>query len=627
MACIALVGALGGASSAHAGTYTVRAVSPGVPTSHGWIGDVQSLGSNFVSAWSTGGLVGQFSLPRTNFAPGEQMVWGFQSDRDNIVGWSFTETVSGIAGGDWNTLASSGHGPWLVADVPSFNHGAHNYGFNLPGARMVTMALMCGGPRSCLGSNAEIRLANVDVALSDPESPKASAVGPLVNGIAPLKGTTDLTVNATDENAGVYRAQVWVDNVARSSTILDANGGYCSPVSGTTHVFIVQRPCKVAAGGSVTLDTTKLSDGEHQISVVVEDAAGNASTVFGPAPRVIDNVPPPVNTERPSIIGTRSVGGSLSATSGVWTGSGLKFEYQWQRFEANTWRSIAGAVRPDYTVTAEDGGKSLRVLVRASNGDGTTEAEAPSVAIPEPKGTVLPEGTGTGVPVQEPAETPVTRTQNGAGPVATATLDAKFTDTRRPTTTMGWGAKRRVIGTLLGRDGAPIVGAKVDVAVTSQLMDATAAALGEVVTDVHGRFAYELVGGISRTVRFAYRPILEERTHTQRTEVTARVIPKVTLTADRRKLRNRQAVTLRGRVEGAPAGSGKVVELRAYDGGRWRTFATTRLRGERGTFFYRYRFTRTTWPTNYRFRAVVRAEAGWPFVTGQTNAVKVHVRP
>ena len=70
---------------------------------------------------------------------------------------------------------------------------------------------------------------------------------------------------------------------------------------------------------------------------------------------------------------------------------------------------------------------------------------------------------------------------------------------------------------------------------------------------------------------------------------------------------------------------GMVVEMQVRIGRRWRTFATTRARGTGGTFRYRYRFMRTYTRVTYRFRALVRAEAAYPYATGASRTVKVRV--
>lgn len=107
----------------------------------------------------------------------------------------------------------------------------------------------------------------------------------------------------------------------------------------------------------------------------------------------------------------------------------------------------------------------------------------------------------------------------------------------------------------------------------------------------------------------------------------AEIVVQVTPKADRKSLRNKQAVTFKGKIAGAPAGVRKIVEFQALDGKKWRTFASTRVATKGGTFKYRYRFTRTSRTTKYQFRAIVRAEKGWPFVTGQTKPLNVKVRP
>jgi hypothetical protein len=65
------------------------------------------------------------------------------------------------------------------------------------------------------------------------------------------------------------------------------------------------------------------------------------------------------------------------------------------------------------------------------------------------------------------------------------------------------------------------------------------------------------------------------------------------------------------------------VSLQAWTGGRWTTFATTRLRT--GGFAYRYRFTRTRQTTQYQLRALVERGPGWPLETGASRPISVTV--
>ncbi len=65
---------------------------------------------------------------------------------------------------------------------------------------------------------------------------------------------------------------------------------------------------------------------------------------------------------------------------------------------------------------------------------------------------------------------------------------------------------------------------------------------GEVVTGADGTFVYTTKAVRSRTIRFGYRAHLEDRDFTSTTDIGLPVIAKLTLTTDRRSLRNGQAV-------------------------------------------------------------------------------------
>jgi hypothetical protein len=128
----------------------------------------------------------------------------------------------------------------------------------------------------------------------------------------------------------------------------------------------------------------------------------------------------------------------------------------------------------------------------------------------------------------------------------------------------------------------------------------------------------------SRTIRFAYRAHLEDVAFAQTTDIGLGVIAKVTLATDRRELRNGQTVRFSGTVAGAPSNARKVVELQVRKPSGWMTFRSTRLRN--GRFTERYRFTSTRGRVHYVFRARVRQEAGFPFLTGVSAPAGVAVR-
>ena len=109
----------------------------------------------------------------------------------------------------------------------------------------------------------------------------------------------------------------------------------------------------------------------------------------------------PVNTVSPTITGKPRVGQTLSASEGEWQGAPTAFFYQWLRCDsaAANCVAVAGAVGPQYGVTAADLGAKIRVEVVAENGDGSSPARRSAatavIRIERPTNTVRPTIAGT----------------------------------------------------------------------------------------------------------------------------------------------------------------------------------------------------------------------------------------
>ena len=106
-----------------------------------------------------------------------------------------------------------------------------------------------------------------------------------------------------------------------------------------------------------------------------------------------------------------------------------------------------------------------------------------------------------------------------------------------------------------------------------------------------------------------------------------RVRASSTIRASPRTLRGGGRVRFSGRLglRGATVPrSGKLVDLQAYDGGRWRTFATARARGSKGAWSSTYRFAGR--PGRYPVRLRIRREDVFPYDLGYSRSVIVRVR-
>jgi hypothetical protein len=94
---------------------------------------------------------------------------------------------------------------------------------------------------------------------------------------------------------------------------------------------------------------------------------------------------PPVNATPPSIIGVARQGQTLTATAGSWGGlTPISFGYAWQRCDAqgSGCGAVSGASSQSFLLTSGDVGRTIRVGVTASNGDGSAQV------LSDPTGTI-----------------------------------------------------------------------------------------------------------------------------------------------------------------------------------------------------------------------------------------------
>jgi len=84
----------------------------------------------------------------------------------------------------------------------------------------------------------------------------------------------------------------------------------------------------------------------------------------------------PTNLVIPTVTGTAQEGQTLTSTTGMWENLPTSFAYQWQRGTSN----ISGATSSTYEVVAADVGSTLRCVVTAINGIGSTPANSANTA-------------------------------------------------------------------------------------------------------------------------------------------------------------------------------------------------------------------------------------------------------
>jgi hypothetical protein len=104
-------------------------------------------------------------------------------------------------------------------------------------------------------------------------------------------GLMRFNVNAADVGGGVFRAVAEADGADALTIPLAGGSASCRDIGPRSDVneFAAAQPCPLRIdNGSLDVDTAKLPQGRHTVRVLLEDAAGNRTPIFGPVVRTIN---------------------------------------------------------------------------------------------------------------------------------------------------------------------------------------------------------------------------------------------------------------------------------------------------------------------------------------------------
>ncbi|HEY1563872.1 MAG TPA: GH25 family lysozyme [Gaiellaceae bacterium] len=153
----------------------------------------------------------------------------------------------------------------------------------------------------------------------------------------------------------------------------DAAGANCATLTGATAESY--RPVSADVGHSLKVVVTAASDGGSAT------AASAPTVAVSPA-----GTPPaarPANLAAPQAVGTAQAGQMLTASVGTWSGAPTKFTYHWRRCNSGGVLCVAikFATQSHYTLTPDDIGSTLSLVVTATGAGGAASATAAPTGI------------------------------------------------------------------------------------------------------------------------------------------------------------------------------------------------------------------------------------------------------
>ena len=402
------------------------------------------------------------------------------------------------------------------------------------------------------------------------------------------------------------------------SPIVGATWELCRPgrVACSTHQVDGSNPSAIPPFGVS-------ADGVYEVRVVLRDQAGNAASLADARPVMLrlDRADPEVLIDAADpnhpVQASATVNDALSGLAGG--------QIELRRAGSSTWRELPTITAARNRLVAEIDDERFA--------DGSYELRARAVDHAGNQQTTDVEANGARAIRQLPLRV---KTRLRAGRRATKVVKRKVCrgKTRRvmkrrvtrfdQSMRVRFGRRAVIRGVLANPDGQPLEDVPIRVLTRPDLPGAGFAAAAVVRTDATGRFSYRLRGTASRTIRLRYDGTTRIRPSTTDVQVAVPAAGRFKLSP--RRILNGEAVTFAGRVRGGPIPArGKLIELQKWTGRTWAPFRVIRT-DPRGRWRHVEPVLSVRGLVAFRLRALIPAEAGFPYATGRTPARKLLVQ-
>ena len=194
----------------------------------------------------------------------------------------------------------------------------------------------------------------------------------------------------------------------------------------------------------------------------------------------------------------------------------------------------------------------------------------------------------------------------------------------RERSTVRYGKRARVVGTLKDAADEPIEGATVCISSRDRLGGAEEIDVEELETNRRGRAKVQLPKGASRTVKLTYWAD-EEQVEMRTVDLNVRARPKLTVLS-KRKLSDGGRARFRVELPGPYRGNRKVA-VQALAPAGWLDFpGCVGKTNPKGVFTCSYRFREQTGSVKYQFRALAPRQPGYPYLQGRSRSERLVVR-